>query len=172
MRLSPLAPASAGSTRAERQESTKRTRVTVLLTVLVVSLLGVLAACEDKKLPSAPSELTRGVTIYEHANFTGASALLTSEVRNLTDYTGPCQHDSYNPGTGTGGFTVTTFDWNDCMSSLKIAPGWRATVYRDEDFKGESLEVTSEVPNLQLVRGSCDHEGLNDCITSIRVRQQ
>ena len=171
MRLSPLASAWAGSTRAERQDGTRRTRVAVLLAVLAVSLLGVLGACSAKKLPSAPSELTSGVTIYEHANFTGASALLTSDVRNLTDYNGPCKHESttFSP---TGSFTVPTFDWNDCMSSLKVAPGWRATIYRDEDFKGQSLEVTGDVPNLQLVTGSCDHDGLNDCITSIRVRQQ
>lgn len=94
-----------------------------------------------------------------------------SDVRNLTDCNGPCKHESttFSP---TGSFTVPTFDWNDCMSSLKVAPGWRATIYRDEDFKGQSLEVTGDVPNLQLVPGSCDRDGLNDCITSIRVRQQ
>jgi hypothetical protein len=146
-----------------------RTRITVLLVVLVVSLLGVLAACKEKKLPGAPSDLTRGITIYEHANFTGASALLISDVRTLTDYKGPCQHNSYNPGTG---ITVPTFDWNDCVSSVRIATGWRATVYRDEDFKGQSLEITGDVANLQLVPGPCDHDGFNDCITAIRVRQQ
>jgi len=42
-------------------------------------------------------------------------------------------------------------------------------VYRDDDFKGQSLSASQDVPNLQLVAGSCDHDGLNDCITSVRV---
>jgi hypothetical protein len=29
------------------------------------------------------------------------------------------------------------------MSSLKIAPGWRVTIYRDDDFNGESFDATS-----------------------------
>jgi hypothetical protein len=29
-----------------------------------------------------------------------------------------------------------------------------------------------DVPNLQLVSGTCSHDGLNDCISSIRVRRQ
>ena len=58
------------------------------------------------------------------------------------------------------------------MSSLKVAPGWRVTVYRDDDFDGESFDATSDVPNLGLVRGSCVEGGMNDCITSIRVGRQ
>lgn len=57
------------------------------------------------------------------------------------------------------------------MSSIRAAPGWRATVYRDPNFRGESLEVIQDVPNLQLVPGTCSHDGLNDCISSIRVRR-
>jgi len=60
-------------------------------------------------------------------------------------------------------------DWNDCVSSIRIAPGWRAIVFRDDDFSGQRLEVTANVPNLQLVAGSCGHDGLNDCITSITL---
>ena len=61
--------------------------------------------------------------------------------------------------------------WDDCISSIRVAPGWRAIVYSDKDFLGESLEITADVPNLKLVKGSCHgpKKGLNDCITSIRA---
>ena len=140
----------------------------ILPVAAAAAALLLLSGCK-KDLPAAPSELTSGVTIYEHANFMGASALLTTDVRDLKDFNGPCIHQEFS---GTPGGSTTYFDWNDCVSSLKVAPGWHATVYRDDDFKGESLAATGEVPNLQLVRGSCDHDGLNDCITSIRIRRQ
>jgi len=85
-------------------------------------------------------------------------------VRDLKDFKGPCEHESSANGTST-----TTYDWNDCVSSFRVAPGWRVQVYRDDDFKGQSLSASQDVPNLQLVAGSCDHDGLNDCITSVRV---
>lgn len=125
-----------------------------------------LAACWDlPKLPSAPSDVTSGVTIYANANFLGGSALLTQDVSSLASYSGWCKHE-------TGGlYSSTSYDWNDCVSSLKVAPGWRATVYRDDDFKGDSHEVTRDVPNLYLVPGPCHDNTWNDCISSIRVRK-
>ena len=128
--------------------------------------LGLLVACDGlPSLPGAPSDLTSGVSIYEHANYAGDSALIRTSVANLSDFKGPCEHTE----SGADGSTSTTYDWNDCVSSLRVAPGWRAVIFRDDDFEGQSLEVGSDVPNLQLVAGSCDHDGLNDCVTSIRV---
>jgi hypothetical protein len=114
-----------------------------------------LAVCEDlPKLPSAPSDVTSGVTIYVNANFLGGSALLTQDVSNLDSYSGWCKHE-------TGGYySSTSYDWNDCVSSLKVAPGWRATVYKDPGLHGDSLEVTRDVPNdgraLARPADSCD----------------
>ena len=125
------------------------------------------AGCE-KSLPSAPSKLSSGVTFYEHANFLGESAHVTGDVRDLKDFSGPCEHQS----TSATGGTTTTRDWNDCVSSMRVAPGWRIQVYRDDDFRGQTLSATQDVPNLQLVAGTCDHDGLNDCITSVRVARQ
>ena len=88
-------------------------------------------------------------------------------MRDLKDFKGPCEHES-SDADGTS----TTFDWNDCVSSIRVAPGWRVQVYRDDDFRGQSLSTTADVPNLQLVAGTCDHDGLNDCITSVRVSRQ
>jgi len=132
-----------------------------LRTVTAAAILLLIAACQDAGLPTAPSELRTGLVAYEHANFVGASAHITRSLTDLKDVKGPCEHDD---GDGN-----VTRDWNDCISSIRIAPGWRATVYRDGNLKGQSLEVAADVPNLQLVAGTCDHDGLNDCITSIRV---
>ena len=46
-----------------------------------------------------------------------------------------------------------TYDWNDCVSSVRVAQGWRAVIYRDTDYDGQSVELTADAPNLQLVRG-------------------
>jgi hypothetical protein len=69
----------------------------------------------------------------------------------------------------SNGSTSTFYDWNDCISSIRLAPGWGATVYRDTDYEGDSLAVTGDLPNLQLVAGRCNHDGMNDCISSIRL---
>ena len=86
--------------------------------------------------------------------------MLAESNTDLSDYDGPCEHDDGE---------TTTHDWNDCVSSVRVAPGWRAIAYRDTDYRGQSVELSADAPNLQLVAGSCSHEGLNDCITSIKI---
>ncbi len=127
---------------------------------IALALLVGMAGCEMPSLPMAPSDLTSGVSIYEHANFLGNSALLTESNTDLSEYDGPCEHDE-------GDYTI--HDWNDCVSSIRVAPGWRAIAYRDTDYRGQSVDLSADAPNLQLVAGSCSHDGLNDCITSIKV---
>jgi hypothetical protein len=120
-----------------------------------VVALAALSGCETT-LPVAPSELTTGIIIYEHANFLGGSAHVTEDIKDLRSIDrGPCTLED-----------STT--WNDCMSSVRVAPGTRVTLYRDPNFRGESLELTGDVPNLQLEKGTCPHDGLNDCVTAIR----
>jgi hypothetical protein len=123
--------------------------------------LAVTPGCQDK-LPSAPSELLTGITVYEHANFMGQSAHITSDIEDLRDFSGPCLRPD---GDGT-----PSEDWNDCISSVRVAPGWRATIYKDTGYRDDSLEVTGDVPNLQVVAGDCSKGGLNDCVSSVRVR--
>jgi hypothetical protein len=123
-----------------------------------VAILAMLSGCE-MTLPGAPSDLTAGIVVYEHANYLGESAHITKDIKDLKDIDrGPCETDDGS-------------DWNDCISSVRVAPGVTVTLYRDPNFRGESIEVSADVANLQLVMGSCPHDGLNDCVTSIRMER-
>jgi hypothetical protein len=120
-------------------------------------------ACRDS-LPTGPSDLQSGLIIYEDANYLGDSAHITESVSDLDDFKGPCiEYES------SGGTTTTRETWDECISSVRLAPGWRATLYRDDGYDGDTLDVTGDIANLQLAPGDCDHDGFNDCTTSIRV---
>ena len=136
-------------------------RLTLALALLTAS------GCQES-LPAGPSELTTGIIVYEHANFQGESAHITSDTSNLSDFKGPCEHSD----TDSNGVSSTSHDWNDCISSVRVAPGWRATIYRGNGYHDDALEISTDVPNLQLVAGDCPHDGLNDCVSSVRVRRQ
>jgi len=123
-------------------------------------------------LPTAPSDLVTGIVVYEHANYQGESAHIEQDIPDLKSYKGACKHEDSNTNADGTTTSSTYYDWNDCISSIRVAPGWGATIHRDDDYKGQSLQVVSDVSNLQLVPGSCSHDGLNDCITSIRVFQR
>jgi hypothetical protein len=116
--------------------------------------------CGAEELPFAPGELTTGIAIYHHADYAGESALITEDIEDLKDVKGPCETSSGESADER---------WNDCISSVRVAPGWRAILYRDDGFEGEQLEVTGDIPNLQMVPGDCPKGGFNDCVTAIRV---
>jgi Peptidase inhibitor family I36 len=141
--------------RRRRRSATWAARVSALAAALLL-----LEACTDR-LPTEPSELTAGIVIYQDANFLGRSAYITSDIRNLSEVDGPCtQSDGEN----------TTNSWDDCVSSVRVAPGWRATLYEDPNFKGWAADVGDEnVANYQLVRGPCRRDTFNDCASSVRV---
>ena len=112
----------------------------------------------------APSDFSTGIIVYEHANFLGNSAHITSDMPDLRDFRGPCVHESDDG---------VDLDWNDCISSVRVAPGWRATLYRAPNYRDDSLDIVADVPNLQLVRQhDCPKDGLNDCVSSVRLRHQ
>jgi len=124
------------------------------------------AGCQGS-LPTAPAELTSGIVIFEDSNYMGASAHVTEDIKNLEDFKGPCIKTETSGGTPTVSSTKEV--WGDCISSIRVAPGWRATVYRDDGYDGDRLDVTGDIPNLQLVSGDCSKGGFNDCISSIRL---
>jgi hypothetical protein len=142
----------------------ERRWVWIALLAVCVSLYG----CQ-KTLPTAPSDWSTGIIIYEHANYLGDSNLVDKNVSDLRSYKGPCPESDYNGSTGQ---SDTTYSWKNCISSIRVAAGWKATLYKDTNYDGKSVEITADVPNLQLVAGDCDHGGFNDCIESIRVARQ
>jgi hypothetical protein len=105
-----------------------------------------------------PTPPDQGIVIYIHADFAGPSQALNVDVRDLTRVEGPCSE-------GQEGEVPS---WRDCVSSVRVLPGWSATLYEDKDFEGRSLTITSDTPNLRNVSGPCD-DSFNDCIRSIRV---
>ena len=134
-------------------------RTPLLLVCVALGFCG----CQ-KTLPTGPSDplpLLTGIIVYEHANYGGDSAHVTRDIGDLEDYRGPCllSADAYG----------STLSWGDCISSVRVAPGWSATFYRDDTFHGEQFEVTQDVANLEDVPGRCSHGGFNDCVSSIRV---
>jgi hypothetical protein len=140
-----------------------RTRTAYGLAV-AISVATFARGCTEKELPMEPSDFAEGIILYEHANFLGNSAHLTGDMPDLRDFRGPCVHAS------DGGVDR---DWNDCISSVRVAPGWRATLYRGPDYHDDSLDITEDVPNLQLIRQhDCPNDGLNDCVSSVRVRRR
>lgn len=72
-------------------------------------------------LPAAPSELATGLTIYEHANYLGDSALVDKDISNLDDYKGPCVSSTSNPSPGTIGTGETTYSWKNCIESIRVS---------------------------------------------------
>ena len=121
-----------------------------------------LAGCEGSDLITlGPTPPDQGIVIYIHADFAGPSQAIDVDVRDLTRAQGPCSN-------GEEGEVPS---WGKCVSSVRVLPGWSATLYRDEDFKGRSVTVTSDTPDLRNLPGPCDG-GFNDCIRSIRVARQ
>jgi len=132
--------------------------------IFLAALLATASCGSTPSLPAAPSDLESGVVVYENANYRGESALVAQSIPDLQDFDGPCEHD-----TGTSDAPATTYDWNDCISSIRVAPGTHAIAYRDPRYQGPSIDLGPSAPNLQLVTGSCAHDGLNDCVSSIRI---
>ena len=128
----------------------------VQLAIATAAAFG-LSACGDPE-PLGPTPLDQGIIVYVHDNFSGASQAIGADVRDLGDVEGPCGDSDDSP----------RLTWNDCISSVRVLPGWGATLYGDKEFKGATLEVIADVPDLEAIRGSCSGN-YNDCISSVRV---
>ena len=140
-------------------------RVCARIGVGVMQLL--LCACRHP-LPTAPSiETFEGIIVYEHIDFQGRSGAVTGDIDDLSDFKGPCVESD-----GVGGTPGSQETWNDCISSIRVAPGWGATLYRGKNYGDDSLEITADVPDLTMNLHDCPRHGLNDCVSSIRVRRR
>ena len=131
-----------------------------VLRIVSVTALAVLApACGAQRQPLGPTSLDEGIVVYIHSGFRGSSQAIATDVPNLDKVEGPC---------AKGDGETTTLSWDDCVSSIRVLPGWGATVYRDRDFKGAALELTADSLDLSAASGSCSGS-FNDCISSLRV---
>ncbi len=45
-------------------------------------------------------------------------------------------------------------------ASIKVAPGWKAVLFEDDDYKGDSLEVARDIADL-------DDYHMNDKVTAV-----
>jgi hypothetical protein len=129
------------------------------LTVVIVSLM--FAGCGSDLLVLGPTPGDQGIVIFVHAGYAGSSQAVNVDVHDLTKTEGPCS-------SGAEGEAPT---WRKCVSSVRVFPGWSATFYKDEDFKGRSITLTADTPNLRDLPGPCDGS-FNDCVRSIRVTRQ
>jgi hypothetical protein len=130
----------------------------ILPGVLVVSIL---AACESALIILGPTQVDQGIIIFIHADFLGTSQGVDADVHDLEKVEGPCpMGDEGEPPT-----------WHDCVSSVRVQPGWQAILYRDREFRGESVVIDADVPNLRDLPGPCDGS-FNDCVSSMRVMRK
>jgi hypothetical protein len=135
-------------------------RATKVFAAVFLPLL--LAGCEgDDVITLGPTPADQGIVIFLHTDFRGPSQALNVDVPDLTRTEGPCS-------SGAEGEMPS---WRECVSSIRVLPGWSAILYRDEDFKGRSVTVPSDTPDLRNLPGPCDGS-FNDCIRSIRVTKQ
>jgi hypothetical protein len=116
-----------------------------------------LIACQNS-LPMAPSELAYGIVVYQHVNYGGKSGHVSTNIADLQNISGPC----FKPEDGDDAIE----SWDDCISSVRIASGYRAILFGDLNYRGLQLEVTADLPDLRRVP---DGRDLNDGMSSIRI---
>lgn len=93
----------------------------------------------------------------------GAIAPSTGVVTAYKD----CNYGGFSGGLAVGDYTLAQMNalgiLNDDISSLRVAEGFKAILYADNNFSGASIEITAD--NSCLVAA-----GWNDRATSMRVR--
>ena len=132
-------------------------RARILLVLLVLAV-----ACSGQPLEIlGPTPADEGITFFLHAGFAGPAQAVNHDVADLSKVEGPCS-------SGAEGETPT---WGRCVSSVRVLAGWRVTLYRDSEFRGRSVMLTADAPNLKELPGPCDGT-FNDCVMSMRVARQ
>lgn len=137
----------------------------------------------DNDITSMTVPAGYSVTVYENSNFTGASKAFTANTQWLSDWndrissvkiadvSGPVtgyqnvNFDGYAAGLDVGDYTLAQLQAkgivdND-ITSLKIAQGFKVTIYDGDNFTGASNVYTADTGWLA---------DWNDRVTSLRVR--
>lgn len=132
----------------------------VLRSSIVTAAALLLPACGAHD-PLGPTPVDQGIVIFVHSGFRGTSQQVGADVPDLDKIEGPCATSTEDAAPS----------WNDCVSSVRVLPGWRATLYGDRNYRGSSVELTEDAADLAEIRGGCSGN-LNDCISSIRVTRR
>ena len=101
-----------------------------------------------------------GIVIYRDINFQAAAQAFNSDQKDLDAVDGACRRDDGENSTP---------NWGDCISSVRVNPGWMATFYVDDSWRGPSFTASEDVSNFNTISGPCRGGGFNDCISSIRI---
>jgi hypothetical protein len=131
----------------------------VLRVTCAAALAVLLPSCGAGQRTLGPTAVDEGIVVYIHSGFRGSSQAIAVDVSDLGNVEGPCV---------SGDDESTTVSWDDCISSIRVLPGWGVTGYRDRGFKGPALELTADSENLTAAGGPCQNS-FNDCISSLRV---
>jgi hypothetical protein len=81
--------------------------------------------------------------------------LLVADVVDFSDIAGPCG---------------AARNWEDCVSSIRLSPGWTATLFEGDGFDGDTLPVLTDITNLDNIPG-CGAGDWDNCASSIRVQR-
>jgi hypothetical protein len=151
----------AGAVAREREREVAMVANLAARTCLALGSVLLIAGCTKTLETLGPTPADEGIVIYVHADFAGTSQAVNHDVSDLANVEGPC----------TGAEEGERPTWHDCMSSLRVVPGWTVTLYRDREYKGSSVTLTQDAPNLKALPGPCDGS-FNDCVSSIRVSRR
>ena len=125
--------------------------------LLITTFVLLPPACDSPE-PLGPTPIDEGIVIFLHAGFRGTSQQIGADVSDLSRVEGPCGTSDDDPSP----------TWNDCISSVRVLPGWGARLYGDRNYRGAMLELTEDAGDLGALSGSCSGS-YNDCISSVRV---
>jgi hypothetical protein len=125
------------------------------------------------------------VTLYSDAGYSGSTEVLTTNRRDISlansvssikieltqahlpvivyadaEWSGTAQEF----GLGDFGYSdLSAGVGNDKMTSLRIAPGYQVTLYKDAGFNGSTVILTQDIVNLKTI-------GFNDAASSMKIQ--
>lgn len=134
----------------------RRSRVHALAALVLA-----FSSCSTGMEILGPTPLDEGIILYTHILFAGTSQAVNTDIPNLSKVEGPC-------GVVSEPDDRNFLNWNDCISSVRVLPGWGATLYEHDNYRGGTLEISADAANLTALRGPCAGS-FNDCVSSIRV---
>ena len=126
-------------------------------------VLMLLAACEGSPVAPIDPVPSAGIIVFARADYGGPYRNFVRDVSDLSLVDDEPQPAASDCATKIFGQEY----WTDCVSSIRVADGWQAVLYVHDTFRGDSLTVTSDIPDLSLPSDST--RNWDDVISSIRV---